>query len=81
MSSIVGVSIGDPNGVGIHILIDCWKGRKIKNFILFTDIEIIKNLLIKKGIYKKINIINKKNKIFIIYFLELNIFNNTIEMS
>ena len=63
MSNIVAVSIGDPNGVGIHILIDCWKGRKIKNFILFTDIEIIKNLLVKKGIYKKINIINKKNKI------------------
>ena len=52
MSKFVAVTIGDIKGIGIKILLETWKKNKIKNFILFTDIEILKkniekNILIR----------------------------------
>ena len=73
MSKFVAVTIGDIKGIGIKILLETWKKNKIKNFILFTDIEILKKNIEKKYI-NKINIIdleklnyNYKNKNLNIY--------------
>ena len=59
MDKLVAVTIGDPKGIGIHILIDLWKKKQFNNFILFSDIKIIKNILNKYRITKNINFIDK----------------------
>ncbi len=63
MSKLVGITIGDTKGIGIYILIDCWKKNKIKNFILFTDLEKIINILKKTNIFNKVNIITSKTNL------------------
>ena len=47
MNKLVAITIGDIKGIGIQILIDCWKKNRIKNFILFSDIKIINKYFIK----------------------------------
>ena len=69
MNKTIGVTIGDVNGIGIDILIETWKQKKFNNFILFTDIRIIKSYFKKKNIKIKINIVNSKYK-------EINIIKN-----
>ena len=73
MPKIIAVSIGDPKGIGIEILIKSWKNNKIKNFILFSDIDNIYNYLKTKKIHKSINLINKNTK-FIFKKNKLNIY-------
>ena len=41
MHSIVAITIGDINGIGIKILMIYGK-KQIRNFILFTDIKVFK---------------------------------------
>ena len=75
LNKLSAVTIGDINGVGIHILIKEWKKKKIKNFIIFSNIEIILSNL-KNNIKKKeINIINSFEKEFNYKYNKLNIFN------
>ena len=50
MNKLIGVTIGDIKGIGIHILINEWKKNNIKNFILITNYSI----------FEKFNLINKK---------------------
>ena len=50
MNHYIAVTIGDINGIGIHILIKSWKQKKIKNFILFCNKNEIENA-IKKCLY------------------------------
>tara|TARA_B100000575_G_scaffold271921_1_gene253615 strand:- start:1935 stop:2903 length:969 start_codon:yes stop_codon:yes gene_type:complete len=59
MHNYIAVTIGDINGIGIKILIDLWKKNKIKNFILFTDILILRKYLKKEKYNIQLNIINK----------------------
>ena len=47
MNKLVAITIGDIKGIGIDILIDCWKKNRIKNFILFSDKIINKYLKMK----------------------------------
>jgi len=63
MNKIIGITIGDIQGIGIRILIDRWKKNQINNFILFSDIKLINNIIKQNKIYDKVNIINKYNKI------------------
>ena len=63
MNNIKGVTIGDINGIGILLLIDLWKRKKIKNFILITNIVILKKFFKKNNIKIKINIFDNNNKI------------------
>ncbi len=64
MSNIIAITIGDIKGIGIEILINSWKEKKIKNFILFSDIKLISKFLKNKKLDKQVNIINvNKNKI------------------
>ena len=63
MNKLVAVTIGDINGIGIDILIKVWKKNKLRNFILLTNIDILKRILNKRNIKLNYNLINKKKKI------------------
>ena len=62
MNDIIAITIGDIKGIGLRILLDCWKEKKIKNFILFTDIKILNKYIRNKNILQKINFINLENQ-------------------
>jgi len=53
---IICVTIGDIQGIGIHLLLKEFKKGKINNFVLLTNIEIFNNYI--KFSKNKINIIN-----------------------
>ncbi len=61
MSNIIAVTIGDIKGVGIEILINSWKKKKINNFILLSDIKLVSKLLKNKNLDKQINLISLNN--------------------
>ena len=61
-SDIIAITIGDINGIGIDILIKTWNDKKIKSFILFSDILEFKKYL-KKKINIDLNIVNKNTKL------------------
>ena len=70
MNKLVAITIGDINGIGIDILIKVWKENKLRNFILLTNIAILKKYLHKRKIQFNYNLVNKikdinyvKNKI------------------
>lgn len=56
---LICVTIGDIEGIGIHILLKEFKKGNLNNFILITNIHIFKNYI--KFPNSKINLINKKN--------------------
>ncbi len=58
MRNFIGVTIGDIQGIGIHILLKNWKKNKLKNIILFSNTNIIKKYLKKNNLKIKINLIN-----------------------
>ncbi len=63
MNKLIAITIGDINGIGIDILINTWKEKKIKNFILITNINILNKFLKKRKIKLILNLVNyKKNK-------------------
>ena len=64
MHDIVAITIGDINGVGIEILLNTWKKNKIDNFILLSDINIIKKYLDNNKVKLNLNIVNNKNNSF-----------------
>src|SRR5210317_1185984 len=53
------VTIGDIEGIGIHLLLKEFKKNNIKNFILLTNIKIFNKYI--KFQRNKINVINKIN--------------------
>ena len=74
MNNLIAVTIGDINGIGIEILIKLWKKKKIRNFILISNVKIFDNYLKQKKIklkYKKIDNFdmfkNYNNKLFSIF--------------
>ena len=62
MSNIIAISIGDINGIGIEILLDLWKKNKIRKFVLFCNMIVLKNYLNKKKIKININCVNLNNQ-------------------
>ncbi len=56
---LICVTIGDIEGIGIHLLLKEFKRDKIKDFILITNINIFNKYL--KFPKKNINILNEKN--------------------
>ncbi len=74
MNKLIGITIGDLNGIGIDILIKTWKERKIKNFILITDIKIFNKILKKRKIKLTYNIVNNRKNNFIYLKDRFNIF-------
>ena len=74
MNKLVAITIGDINGIGIDILIKTWRERKIKNFVLITNINILNNILKKRKIKLSINLVNQKKNKFIYIKDKFNIF-------
>ncbi len=62
MNNKIAITIGDINGIGIQLLIKTWQSKKINNFILFSDLKIIKKYLKKYNLQKRINLINTNKK-------------------
>lgn len=83
-SNLIAISIGDIDGIGIHLLLKEFRNNRIKNFILLTNIKIfnkklnypIKNLNI---IDVKNNINYKKRKLNIITYETKNKHTNTLD--
>tara|TARA_B100001059_G_scaffold41568_1_gene33442 strand:+ start:3349 stop:4326 length:978 start_codon:yes stop_codon:yes gene_type:complete len=82
---LICVTIGDIEGIGIHLFLKEFKKEKIKNFILITNINIFNKFI--KISKNKINIINdeinfknyNKNKLNIYSFKTKNKNTNTID--
>ena len=63
MSKFIALTIGDINGIGIDIYLKLLRENKIRNTILFSNINLIKKY-IKKSKYKiEINVVNKNKNI------------------
>lgn len=62
MTKIIAITIGDINGIGIKILFDLWKNNKVKNFILISDINKVKQYIKKNNIKCDLNIIDTKKR-------------------
>ena len=74
MNKLIAITIGDIKGIGIEILIKTWKQKKIKNFILITNINILSKFLRKRKIKLILNIVNHKKNKFIYQKDKFNIF-------
>ena len=82
MNKIIAITIGDINGIGIDILVKTWKERKIKNFVLVTNINIFNKSLRKRKIDIFLNLVNHKKNKFVFLKNKFNIFSydaNSIE--
>jgi len=82
--NLICVTIGDIKGIGIHLLLKEYKNKKIKNFILLTNINIFSRHI--KFSKNKINLINEinfnnydKSKLNIYSFKTKNKDTNTID--
>lgn len=62
MKNLIAVTIGDIQGIGIHILIKEWKKQNINNYILITNYNLLKNLKIVAE--SKLNVIESEEKIY-----------------
>ena len=60
---LIAVTIGDIDGIGIELLINLWRLRKIKNFVLITNYSLFNKYLRGKKIKLSIKIINSNEKI------------------
>lgn len=61
MRKLIAVTIGDVEAIGIRLLYEEWKIKKIRNFILITNFNIFKKHNKKSVDLNKINIIKKLN--------------------
>ena len=60
MKNLIAVTIGDIDGIGIHLLVKEWVKGNLKKFILITNFKIIFNSkIIDKN---QINLIDSKNE-------------------
>ena len=62
MSKYIAITIGDINGIGIKILIDLFNRNKVNNFILFSNVNIIKRYIKKNKLKLRLNLLNKNAK-------------------
>ena len=78
MNKYVAVSVGDLRGIGIDLLINLWIEKKVRNFVLFTNIKIFQKYLKKRKLKFDINIVNHNNSLIIkrgcfnVYTYEIN---------
>ena len=76
IKNFIAVTIGDIEGIGIQLLIELIIKKKICNFILFTNYNIIKRYLDKNNIkIKVVNIKNNEKKILLNKYNILYIYN------
>ena len=66
MSKLIGVTIGDIQGIGIEILIKEWKRKRVKNFVLVTNYILFKKYVsTKKTNIKTYKSSVKNNKLIV----------------
>ena len=66
MSKLIGVTIGDIQGIGIEILIKEWKRKRVKNFVLITNYILFKKYIsTKKTNIKTYRSSVKNNKLIV----------------
>ena len=74
MKNLIAITIGDIEGIGIHLLLKEWLKGNIKNFILITNFKIL----------SKTNILNQ-SKVNIIkiptYFKDKDVANDSLSNS
>ncbi len=73
MNNLIAITIGDIKGIGIHLLIKEWKRKRIKNFVIITNLRIFKSLKLVN--LHNVNVINSQNDIFLLNRKKLNILN------
>ncbi len=84
MNNLIAVTIGDIEGIGIHLLLKEWRKRNLKNFVIISNYKIfLKFNLLKK---EKTNLIENikdlnydSSKINILNFKTNNKFSNTYD--
>ena len=74
MNNLIAITIGDIKGIGIHILLDAWKNKKISNFILLSNVEILSKFLKDINFKCEINVIDLKRKKINYISEKLNVF-------
>ena len=74
MSNLIAVTIGDINGIGIDIYLKLLEENKIKNTILFSNINLIKKYILKNKYKIEINLVNKEKNILSIKKNCLNVY-------
>ncbi len=74
MNKYIAITIGDINGIGLEILINSWKKKQIKKFIVFSNIKIIKKYFKKKNLVSDLNIIDIKKKNYNYQINKINIY-------
>jgi 4-hydroxy-L-threonine phosphate dehydrogenase PdxA len=87
MQSFVAVTIGDIEGIGIHLLIREFKKKNISNFIIVSNYNILKRKLsplYNDKLFNKLDNLNqiknyKKNKINILNIVTKNKHTNTLD--
>lgn len=73
MNKLIGITIGDIDGIGIELLIRLWKKKEIKNFFLITNDKLFKKYLDLKKTRLKIKHFNQNEKINNNFFYIYNI--------
>ena len=73
MNKLIGITVGDIEGIGINLLIKEWKKNKIKNFILISNFNIFKSFT--NISFKKVNILKDEKDIINFQNNKLNILN------
>jgi len=83
-NNLIAISVGDINGIGIHLLIKEFLNNKINNFVLITNIRVFRENI--KFPISKINLINerqfnkyKNSKLNIYSFKTKNKHTNTLD--
>ena len=84
MNNLIAVTIGDIEGIGIHLLLKEWRKRNLKNFVIISNYKIFLQFnLLKK---EKTNLIENikdlnydSSKINILNFKTNNKFSNTYD--
>tara|TARA_A100000164_G_C21868807_1_gene754016 strand:- start:180 stop:1166 length:987 start_codon:yes stop_codon:yes gene_type:complete len=62
MNNLIAITIGDIKGIGINILLNAWKNKRVKNFILLSDSKLLNKFLNQINFNCEINEIDIKKK-------------------
>ena len=62
MNNLIAITIGDIKGIGINILLNAWKNKRIKNFILLSNSKLLNKFLNQINFNCEINEIDIKKK-------------------
>ncbi len=79
MNKLVAITIGDIKGIGLDILINTWEEKKLKNFILVTNIKILKKYIKQRKITLNLNILNYEHNNINFVSNKINVFSYDVK--